>query len=95
MALKSSAEMLFKASFCTSVIDAANMLRASNAVMLLVGFGVEAGAVVTAKVKGDGSAAVVEPEPFKIASATWARGSFGVADFSTSCWLTYRQVSGS
>ena len=70
LALKSSADMLFKAFFCTSVIDAASMLRASNAVMLVVGFGVEAGAVVTAKVKGDGSAAAAEPEPFKIASAT-------------------------
>ena len=85
MALKSSADMLFKASFCTSVIDAASMSRASNAVMHVVGFGAEAGTVVTAKVKGDGSAAALEPEPFKIASATWARGSFGVTDFSTSC----------
>ena len=70
LALKSSADMLLKAFFCTSVMDAANMSRASSAVMLVVGFGVETGAVVTAKVKGDGSAAAVEPEPFKIASAT-------------------------
>ena len=77
--------MLFKAFFCTSVIDAASISRAFNAVMLVVGFGAEAGAVVIEKVKGDGSAAVVEPEPFKITSATFARGSFGVTDFSTSC----------
>jgi hypothetical protein len=62
--------MLFKAFFCASVMDAAKMSRASSAVIFVAGFGAETGAVVTAKVKGDGSAAAVEPEPFKIASAT-------------------------
>ena len=70
LALKPSADILFGTFFCASVMDAANVSRASSAVMLVAGFGVETGAFVTAKVKSDGSAAAVDPEPFKIASAT-------------------------
>ena len=68
LALKSLADIFFKASFCASVIDAASMSRASVAV-IVDGFGVGT-VVATAKVNGEGSAAALLSKPFKIASAT-------------------------